>query len=64
MDPDVLLRSIRNKQALIERWGDDTPTGKAFAVALAVDVGYLDDWLSAGGFLPGAWGKYWRGATS
>jgi hypothetical protein len=54
MDPNAILESIRelvasNEQRILSPSDGDT---------LAELVGALDEWLSRGGFLPGAWRPY------
>lgn len=68
MDPNAALIRIR---ALIESLTDvadfsDDPGERWFAIqgelSELVDTwNGLDEWLTRGGFLPGSWGKHWRG---
>jgi len=58
MDPDEMLRQIRAVCARVldrQDTGADHTESVLLLATLAGDVRDLDGWLTAGGFLPGAW---------
>lgn len=59
MDPDVALRKIRELTRLIHSDAFDDLEEMieqvTVAVELAETIDGLDNWLTHGGFLPGAW---------
>jgi hypothetical protein len=58
LDPNILLRRLREQAHQTMADLDDPETAEevtANEAGLATDLLQLDDWLSRGGFLPGAW---------
>ncbi|MET0351219.1 MAG: hypothetical protein ABW067_15615 [Rhizobacter sp.] len=53
MDPDELLHRIR--EGVAEALEESGAKRTDLVDELAENVNALDDWLSKGGFLPGAW---------
>ncbi len=57
MDPDAALAALREALKAAEKAterGDDSTMALAYGAAHA-HMEALDEWLSAGGFLPAAW---------
>lgn len=56
MDPNATLFEIRDRQAAVKEALDGDGDLAEAADELVDLVKALDDWLTAGGFLPAAWG--------
>jgi len=57
MDPNATLEQLRQLAVHVLNPDREDALGDEVAEEMAELVRVLDDWMSAGGFLPGAWSR-------